>query len=187
MRNFHLRTTRETYSLPSSMNSQFETRGMWERFIKRFGKYGKRSWIHSSKKVGLHSDVWNVTTVEHWTRSRFEHRGRWQRRRMRIHSTTSGTTCGILFQNAWFKGPWYSSQSWTYVVKFKNTFSLRSVWGRLMLPFISYGMNNEADGASFLWEFSTWGPTEDPLSGVLLKQGSSVGSSLIIIFFDLRN
>ena len=71
------------------------------------------------------------------------------------------------------KGPWYSSQTWTYVVQIDKTFSLRSVWGQLMLPFISYGMNNEADRGSFLWEFSTRGPqkilsmgfycSEDPL------------------------
>ena len=47
-----------------------------------------------------------------------------------------------------------------------------------MLRFISYGMKNEADGLSFVWELSSRGSTEDPLDGVLLQQGSSVGSSL---------
>ena len=56
------------------------------------------------------------------------------------------------------KGLWYSLQTCTYVVIFDKTFSLPSVWGQLMLPFISYGMKNEADRGSFLWEFSTWGP-----------------------------
>ena len=51
-----------------------------------------------------------------------------------------------------------------------------------MLPFISYGMKNETDRGSSLWEFSTRGPIEDPRYGVLLYRGSSVGSSLINIF-----
>ena len=50
------------------------------------------------------------------------------------------------------KGPWYSSQTWTYVVKFDKTFSLRWVWGQLMLPFISYGMKNDAYKGSCLWD-----------------------------------
>ena len=36
--------------------------------------------------------------------------------------------------------------------------SSRQVYGQLILYFISYGMKNEADGGSFLWDFSTRGP-----------------------------
>ena len=77
------------------------------------------------------------------------------------------------------KGPRYFSQTWAYVVNFEKTFSLRSGWGQLMLPFISYGMKNEVDRRSFLWEFSTRGPQKifsmgftvaRILSGILTKQ-----------------
>ena len=51
-----------------------------------------------------------------------------------------------------------SSQTWTYFVKFDKTFSLISIWFQLMLPFISYGMKNEANRGSFLLEFSARGP-----------------------------
>ena len=53
------------------------------------------------------------------------------------------------------KGPWHCMQTWTYVVKFDKSFSSSSVWGQLMLQFITYGMNNEADRGSILWIFST--------------------------------
>ena len=52
-----------------------------------------------------------------------------------------------------------------------------------MLLLISYGMKYKADRGSFLWEFCTRGPTEDPLYGVLLYQGSSVGLSLSFFFW----
>ena len=55
------------------------------------------------------------------------------------------------------KGPWYSLQTWTWVVKFDVTFSSRSVWVQLMWPLIRFGMKNETDRWSFLWKFSTWG------------------------------
>ena len=64
----------------------------------------------------------------------------------------------ILTTEYWLKGSWNSSQTWTYVVRFDNTFTSRSVRGQLMLPFISYGLKNEADRGSIPWEFSTRGP-----------------------------
>ena len=50
--------------------------------------------------------------------------------------------CRTLLDPVPFKELWYSLQTWTYVVKFDRTFTLRSIWGQLMLTFISYGMKN---------------------------------------------
>ena len=47
-----------------------------------------------------------------------------------------------------------------------------------MLPFISYGMKNEADGGSFLWEFSTGGPKK------ILSMGFTVARILRGILTD---
>ena len=56
------------------------------------------------------------------------------------------------------KGPWCSSKTWTCVVKFDKTFLFVLSLRPMMSPFISYGMKNEADRGSFLWEFCTQGP-----------------------------
>ena len=71
-----------------------------------------------------------------------------------LQGQTNMWTSGLII---YLKGTWYSLQIWTYVVNIDKTFSLHSVWGQLILLLICYGMKNEADRGSFLWEFSSGG------------------------------